>query len=406
MKLKSLLLIFTFIFTSVQMMLACDFSEPTLNSFKVFEDAMGNPISYEISIDVTLGVGPTAADDDTENIYITLPVDADITSFTPALIATPYIDCDGNNCYDMTGSTHSGMSSTKQNVLGFETPAVDNMFAWYDNEFVDIQLSYTVVIQFTSTTDPTGKDIYTHGQEALDYTSWGADSERGVDIPNPLTWAVSTPGGTGSTCDSNCGAATAYCVHQRILPSPTIEVLPVELTSFTARTNNENVDLNWETASELNSQSFQIEKSNNGEDFKMIGEVRSAGTTAETQYYNFTDNNPSKGTNYYRLKQVDFDGTFEYTKIINIEFYNQGFEFTIKPNPASDFINVQLVSNERSDYRIELIGMDGRVVRTFSEELNLLNENLRLNLTSISSGIYFLKINNVKQVTTQKLMIK
>ena len=94
--------------------------------------------------------------------------------------------------------------------------------------------------------------------------------------------------------------------------------LPIELTKFYSYSNGRNeIHLNWETSSEINNQYFEMEHSLNGVDFDLIGRVHGNGTTNLSHQYSFIHLNPTYGNNYYRLKQVDYDSSFEYFNIIS-----------------------------------------------------------------------------------------
>jgi len=95
-------------------------------------------------------------------------------------------------------------------------------------------------------------------------------------------------------------------------------VIPVELTSFTASVNENDVTLNWVTASEINNQGFEIER-NSGNGFQTIGHIAGYGTSSETHNYSFVDQSLNAGTYSYRLKQLDLDGTFEYSDVIEVD---------------------------------------------------------------------------------------
>ena len=96
--------------------------------------------------------------------------------------------------------------------------------------------------------------------------------------------------------------------------------VPVELTSFTATSNGKEVILNWSTATELNNQGFEIERSEDNISFNTIGFVPGFGTTTEPKSYSYSDQSVNSGTNYYRLKQVDYDGSYEYSDVVEVEF--------------------------------------------------------------------------------------
>jgi hypothetical protein len=95
--------------------------------------------------------------------------------------------------------------------------------------------------------------------------------------------------------------------------------LPVTLTSFTGKLVNKQTELRWATASEKNNAEFLVERSLDGRKFETLGTVKGNGTTNVAQYYAFTDAKPAQGTNYYRLKQIDFEGASEYSKIVAVK---------------------------------------------------------------------------------------
>ncbi len=94
--------------------------------------------------------------------------------------------------------------------------------------------------------------------------------------------------------------------------------IPVELVSFTATTNSIGVILNWLTATETNNQGFEVQR-DNGRDFEALAFIDGHGTTTELHAYSHTDRNVEDGSYRYRLKQVDFDGTFEYSNVVEVD---------------------------------------------------------------------------------------
>ncbi len=97
-------------------------------------------------------------------------------------------------------------------------------------------------------------------------------------------------------------------------------VVPVELTSFSAVGTRDGVQLNWETATEINNHRFEIERSNDSQNFTIVGFVNGRGTTTEKSSYSFVDKGVNEGKYYYRLKQVDYNGAYEYSQVIEVEF--------------------------------------------------------------------------------------
>ena len=172
--------------------------------------------------------------------------------------------------------------------------------------------------------------------------------------------------------------------------------LPVTLSSFNVQSLGTAVKLTWQTASELNNAKFIIETSNEGELFSGIGEVQGAGTTLEKQSYQFTHHTPSAGINYYRLKQVDFDGTFEYSKIVAINAVGNN-DIVAYPNPAKDKVYVQYDRSKGPGKIYLLDALGRRIAATINGnngfyEVNLPNE--------LPFGAYWLKIERSGKVQT------
>jgi len=110
-------------------------------------------------------------------------------------------------------------------------------------------------------------------------------------------------------------------------------VLPVELVSFQGRLDNSEVILDWITSTEFSNDYFSIEYSYDGKSFASIGKVKGAGDSQVEHQYSFVHGSPKSGINYYRFKQVDFDGTFEYSEIISVELAVKPVSYRLFPNP-------------------------------------------------------------------------
>jgi hypothetical protein len=184
------------------------------------------------------------------------------------------------------------------------------------------------------------------------------------------------------------------------IATPAMVNLPVELTSFTATPNQKTVDLTWSTATEENNAYFEVQSSVDGRNFETIGQVEGAGTTYEVQAYTFTDENPSNGVNYYRLRQVDFDGGFEYHKVISIVMNGDKSEVQFYPNPTRGELNVVLSTTSESE--IQVIDLTGKIVRS----INSASEGITtLDISDLANGQYILRIKNEQTISTS-LFIK
>ena len=113
-------------------------------------------------------------------------------------------------------------------------------------------------------------------------------------------------------------------------------ITPVELLSFNAAVIGSSVNLNWTTASELNNSGFEVQRKSENSDWMKIGFVEGAGTTTERNTYFFTMQSPNQGIVSYRLKQIDFDGTVSYSKVVNVDL-NTPTDFKLNQNYPNPF---------------------------------------------------------------------
>lgn len=140
---------------------------------------------------------------------------------------------------------------------------------------------------------------------------------------------------------------------------------PVTLTQFQSEATQEGISLSWQTSEETNNSHFEVERSSDARSFEAIGRIDGRGNSTENQSYTFADLAPRLGLNYYRLKQVDFDGASEYSRMI-VAQYNGSGTFRVYPNPTADFIAVELPENtEAKSYQLK--DLYGRVVSTFTK---------------------------------------
>jgi hypothetical protein len=141
-----------------------------------------------------------------------------------------------------------------------------------------------------------------------------------------------------------------------------LEPLPVTLIHFTANKEHTVSNLSWATSDEVNSDRFEVERSFDNKSWHLLGEVQANGNSNTPKNYHFTDDSPANGDNYYRLKMIDIDGKFEYSKHRSLVF--DGLEsVSVYPNPTTDLINMKF-SDSRSIYKIVLQTVSGQVLYT------------------------------------------
>jgi len=167
------------------------------------------------------------------------------------------------------------------------------------------------------------------------------------------------------------------------------------------------LELQWQTASELNNEKFEIEMSQNGRSFNKIGEVKGYGTTQTQVDYDFSVEKPPVGTSYYRLKQLDFDGQSEYSYIVSANFVYKGVSVgTIYPNPSrSGLVSLDLTAEESKTASIAIFDATGKLIMNQVRSLVQGNNRLDFDFSSLMAGVYILKIGNEQNPIQRKLII-
>ncbi len=174
-------------------------------------------------------------------------------------------------------------------------------------------------------------------------------------------------------------------------------VVPVEMTSFTGRKVERGTELNWETSSEINNAGFDIERSTNGSDWSQIGFVSGNGNSNRLLQYSYLDENPLEGTNFYRLKQNDFDGNFEYSDIVSLNYREDKNEISFYPNPVEDVLYIS--SNQNSEnLEFQLVDINGKVLWSKKGDVK------EISFENFSSGVYFLNIVSPSNRITKKIV--
>lgn len=177
--------------------------------------------------------------------------------------------------------------------------------------------------------------------------------------------------------------------------------LPIELLSFTGIYNSiQNInELTWITASEKNTNRFEVEKSLDGENWTTIGSVNAIGNVTENTTYNFDDNNPLIGNNYYRLKSIDNDASFEYSNIVRIQVKGDAIADEVAkifPNPTNAILNVWLVATQAQSLLFNINDALGRNVQQFEKQVVGGMNKLEFDVRNLSSGTYLLNYIDTK----------
>lgn len=256
-----------------------------------------------------------------------------------------------------------------------------------------------VTLVFTRNYSPTSGEVYTlivnDGTDAVIGTFKGG--AEGMRIPNflgsQLDGIISYVGGDGND----------------VVVSVT-NPLPVTLVSFTGKKTADNQNLlKWFTTEEKDFDRFEVQRSGDAKAFETIASVDGAtATRAALNSYEFTDNQ-AKNINYYRLKMVDTDGTFDYSKIISINSFGQGSDEqqivgSFYPNPSSGQVYVDLYAIENDDWKITVLDANWRIIH--SENRTLQKGMNKIALDDLSSGLNLVRFENKKFNTVRKIVRK
>ena len=198
--------------------------------------------------------------------------------------------------------------------------------------------------------------------------------------------------------DNGSNSGSAYIVKN-------LGVLPVELTYFNGKKVTTGNQLTWQTASEKNNKGFEIQRSQDDNldsyrDWETLDFIEGQGTITTTQNYTYLDKNPAKGNNYYRLKQIDLDGKFEYSNIINVN-YELGItndKLSVFPNPVTNKLNIIGGQGQATIYNLL-----GQPVKQFT----INTEQSTINVTDLPNGQYILHIQSReigRTITTQRFL--
>jgi len=223
-------------------------------------------------------------------------------------------------------------------------------------------------------------------QDSPDWSLFAGGNDDGVSVScfaqqDSPDWSIYT-GGSFAAYTMNCLGAVGAEVP-----------LPVELLNFQAEAKASTVDVTWQTASETNNDYFVVQKSKDGINWEFVEEVNGAGNSQELLYYEIIDREPYLGVNYYRLKQVDFDGKVSFSEIRSVLFDAKD-GVMIFPNPVKDqlfFVNLP------EDAEIIINDMQGNLI--------LSTNNSTVDVQDFQNGVYFAVIQSPTSSEIKKFVV-
>jgi len=200
----------------------------------------------------------------------------------------------------------------------------------------------------------------------------------------------------GSTNNATSGAGgtttTGYILQEGLISIGCSGILPIELLEFKANTIAQNrVLLSWKTASEINNELFEIERSDNGIEWSKIGAVKGAGNSTQIINYRYVDDEPFDGTSYYRLKQIDFNGTYSHSEI-RIVSITKNIIASLYPNPSSGTFNIDFFTKTSEAAVLHLYDSSGRLILNKNLTLTKGSTKQNYNISNFDNGLYFIRV--------------
>lgn len=249
----------------------------------------------------------------------------------------------------------------------------------------------------------------TDGVDTLDYY---IDLDTDVDNNPEPTWPRDLIGIAGQFSSSTSSYFNGYELIPRyyatdILPAGSI---PVELTYFTATVSNKSVTLNWTTATETNNSGFDIERKSSSTGWQRITFVQGNGTTTQSNAYSFSDRNLTEGKYSYRLKQIDLNGTYEYSKVVDVNIVssvvNQYELLQNYPNPFNPATTIKFNLADAGNVKLSVYNLLGQEVKIIANGFFEAGPHtIEFNASNLTSGIYLYKIEANGFVQTKKMTL-
>ena len=179
-------------------------------------------------------------------------------------------------------------------------------------------------------------------------------------------------------------------------------MLPIELLSFYAATQTNSIALHWQTANELDNDYMAVERSRDGKHFDELGRLNGNGTSFEVQTYSFFDEKPFPGLNYYRLRQVDFDGTTSYHRVIAVVFGETKEELLVFPTIAKEQVFIHWSTPLKEQTIVQLVDLSGNVL--LRQALKAGTQSTSIKVDQLLSGHYFLQIQSGDEIQLERFI--
>jgi hypothetical protein len=288
--------------------------------------------------------------------------------------------------------------------------------AYSDGNIIPITITFSEVVLVTGVpqltletglTDRVINYISGSGTSTLTFNYTVQNTDGSSDLDYTATTALALNGGTIKDAAGNNavltlaapGSANSLGANKAIVITGT---LPVGLISYSAKLESTGtVSLTWSTSSELNNNRFEVLRSSDGINYKLISTIKGFGNSTSLQLYEAKDKNPVKGINYYLLVQYDLDGK---TKELGVKFVKVDFKVeptvSIYPNPSSSVVNLNFIAGFYQ--KVDLIDFSGKVLDT--KVIGINDDKISLDVENLTQGVYILRLSNSKTSISKQFL--
>ena len=333
-----------------------------------------------------------------------------VNTFTTSSQISPVVamDSDGDFVITWTSDGQYGVYAQRYNNTGMTQGSEFQVNTYTTNSQRSPSIAMDSDGDFVIAWSSTFQDGDSNGIYAQRYNNTGATVGGEFQINTYTTNNQSAPsaamdnnGNFVVAWQSNDQDGSNFGIYAQRYTSP---ILPVTLTHFTARAANQQSQLHWQTATELNNRGFEVQwaTAEAPNDWQTLDFVTGAGTTDAPQDYHFTHQRPATGLNYYRLRQLDFDGNFEYSDVQTVAFTNAETPVLIYPNPVHAGYLMVNSGITNADMIVRIFDATGRLHMQQSASAN----ELRLNISGLVSGIYFVEVASEGSITRERVIIE
>lgn len=368
-----------------------------------------------------IGIQPNSLDAGTQPIQFSFSTNAPNPYDILVYLEDGNVPLVFDKVYDDVGTNpNASGSSTLMDCIGGPDGVLDQIVLdrnqnhqWVIQANPSGSVEYTVTVMPSPSADVDALDIGSLGCQNVVLRYLAKEGVVGGDLSsNPIIGTTDFPQQPGFVLDPtgySISSQTSLATLRLHSTDPGSSSLPVELLSLEAQRINDHILVEWATASELNNSGFEVLRSTDGENFENIAWVDGNGTSSDINIYTFKDYNSLPNIQYYyRLKQIDFNGQYEYSAIVSAAFEGKDSNLSISlaPNPSLYETTLTVHSSEKGTAVLKIFNALGKLVANSQIRIQAEVGQFLIQTKHLEEGVYFLSLEMQASATNQKLFIK